>query len=103
MTKSSIMLGLGETEEDLVEAFKALREANVDLLTLGQYLAPGPGYHPVVSFPKPETFDRLAQIAKKMGFKAIASGPMVRASYRAESLVSAARGENFDLLLKVVA
>lgn len=103
MTKSSIMLGLGETEEDLVEAFKALREANVDLLTLGQYLAPGPGYHPVVSFPKPETFDRLAHIAKEMGFKAIASGPMVRSSYRAESLVAAAKGEKIDTGLKVVA
>jgi len=103
MTKSSIMLGLGETEEDLVEAFKSLREANVDLLTLGQYLSPGPGYHPVVSFPKPETFDRLAHIAKEMGFKAIASGPMVRSSYRAESLVAAAKGEKIDTGLKVVA
>ena len=103
MTKSSIMLGLGETEEDLVEAFKALREANVDLLTLGQYLAPGSGFHPVVSFPKPETFDRLAHIAKEMGFKAIASGPMVRSSYRAESLVAAAKGEKIDAGLKVVA
>jgi lipoic acid synthetase len=103
MTKSSIMLGLGETEEDLMETFKALRGANVDLLTLGQYLAPGPGYHPVVSFPKPETFDRLAHIAKKMGFKAIASGPMVRSSYRAESLVAAAKGEKIDTGLKVVA
>jgi|TARA_Y100000817_G_C16806098_1_gene521994 lipoic acid synthetase len=103
MTKSSIMLGLGETEDDLLESFEELRNADVDLLTLGQYLSPGSRYHPVISFPTPETFDRLAQIAKKMGFKAIASGPMVRSSYRAESLVSAARGENFDLLLKVVA
>ncbi len=97
------MLGLGETEDDLLESFEELRNADVDLLTLGQYLSPGSRYHPVISFPTPETFDRLAKIAKKMGFKAIASGPMVRSSYRAESLVSAARGENFDLLLKVVA
>ena len=62
------MLGLGETEEDLLSAFKELREANVDLLTLGQYLSPGPRYHPVVSFPSPETFDSLALIAKDMGF-----------------------------------
>ena len=103
MTKSSIMLGLGETEEDLIDAFKELREANVDLLTLGQYLAPGPGYHPVVSFPTPETFDRLANMAKEMGFKAIASGPMVRSSYRAESLVAAANGESIESGLKVVA
>ena len=55
-----------------------------------------------MSFPSPETFDSLAQIAKEMGFKAIASGPMVRSSYRAESLVSAAKGEAFDVELKVV-
>ena len=103
ITKTSIMLGLGETEEDLLSAFRELRDAKVDLLTLGQYLSPGPRYHPVVSFPSPETFDSLAQIAKEMGFKAIASGPMVRSSYRAESLVAAAKGETFDIELKVVA
>ena len=103
ITKSSIMLGLGETEEDIVESFEELRSAEVDLITIGQYLSPGSKYHPVISFPSPETFDRLAQIAKEMGFKAIASGPMVRSSYRAESLVSAAKGEAFDIELKVVA
>ena len=103
MTKSSIMLGLGETEEDIIETFSELRNAKVDLLTLGQYLAPGPGYLPVVSFPKPERFDKLANIAKEMGFRAIASGPMVRSSYRAESLVAAANGQAFDSELKVVA
>jgi len=103
MTKSSIMLGLGETEEDIIETFSELRNVEVDLLTLGQYLAPGPGYLPVVSFLKPESFDRLANIAKKMGFRAIASGPMVRSSYRAESLVAAANGQVFDSGLKVVA
>jgi len=103
MTKSSIMLGLGETEEDIIETFSELRNVKVDLLTLGQYLAPGPGYLPVVSFPKPESFDNLAYIAKEMGFRAIASGPMVRSSYRAESLVAAANGQTFDSELKVVA
>jgi lipoic acid synthetase len=103
MTKSSIMLGLGETEEEIIETFRELRNAKVDLLTLGQYLAPGPGYLPVVSFPKPERFDKLANIAKEMGFRAIASGPMVRSSYRAESLVAAANGQAFDSELKVVA
>jgi len=103
ITKSSIMLGLGETEEDIVESFEELRSAEVDLITIGQYLSPGSRYHPVISFPSPETFDRLAQIAKEMGFKAIASGPMVRSSYRAESLVAAAKGETFDIELKVVA
>ncbi|MCH2619625.1 MAG: lipoyl synthase [Candidatus Poseidoniia archaeon] len=103
MTKSSIMLGLGETEDDIIETFRELRNAKVDLLTLGQYLAPGPGYLPVVSFPKPERFDKLANVAKEMGFRAIASGPMVRSSYRAESLVAAANGQTFDSELKVVA
>jgi len=103
MTKSSIMLGLGETEEDIIETFSELRNVKVDLLTLGQYLAPGSGYLPVVSFPKPESFDKLANIAKEMGFRAIASGPMVRSSYRAESLVAAANGQTFDSELKVVA
>ena len=103
MTKSSIMLGLGETEEDIIESFSELRNAKVDLLTLGQYLAPGPGYLPVVSFSKPERFNKLANIAKEMGFRAIASGPMVRSSYRAESLVAAANGKTFDSELKVVA
>ena len=103
MTKSSIMLGLGETEDDIIETFRELRNAKVDLLTLGQYLAPGPGYLSVVSFPKPERFDKLANVAKEMGFRAIASGPMVRSSYRAESLVAAANGQTFDSELKVVA
>ena len=103
MTKSSIMLGLGETEEDIIEAFRELIDAKVDLLTLGQYLAPGPRFHPVVSFPEPISFDKLANIAKDMGFKAIASGPMVRSSYRAESLVAAANGQAIDSGLKVVA
>ena len=103
MTKSSIMLGLGETEEDIIETFSELRDVEVDLLTLGQYLAPGPSYLPVVSFPKPERFDKLANVAKDMGFRAIASGPMVRSSYRAESLVAAANGQTFDSELKVVA
>ena len=97
------MLGLGETEEDITSAFQELIDAKVDLLTLGQYLAPGPGYHPVVSFPEPASFDKLANLAKKMGFKAIASGPMVRSSYRAESLVAAANGNTIDSGLKVVA
>ena len=97
------MLGLGETEEDITSAFQELIDAKVDLLTLGQYLAPGPGYHPVVSFPDPSSFDKLANTAKEMGFKAIASGPMVRSSYRAESLVAAANGKAIDSGLKVVA
>ena len=67
MTKTSMMLGLGETEEEIMATFQELIAAKVDLLTLGQYLSPGPGYHPVVSFPEPGSFDRLANIAKENG------------------------------------
>ena len=64
MTKSSIMLGLGETEDDLLESFEELRNADVDLLTLGQYLSPGSRYHPVISFPTPETGVKLPRIIR---------------------------------------
>lgn len=92
-TKSSIMLGLGETEAELLSAFGALRDVGVELLTLGQYLAPGPGYYSVREFVTPEHFGALARTARELGFRAIASGPLVRSSYRAESLLAAGAGE----------
>ena len=103
VTKSSIMLGLGETEAEIHDAFSALRDVGVELLTLGQYLAPGPGYHPVREFVTPERFDALARTARELGFRAIASGPLVRSSYRAESLLAAAQGEPVTAGLQVVA
>jgi lipoic acid synthetase len=103
VTKSSIMLGLGETETEIHDAFSALRDVGVELLTLGQYLAPGPGYHPVREFVTPERFDALARTARELGFRAIASGPLVRSSYRAESLLAAAQGEPVTAGLQVVA
>ena len=103
VTKSSIMLGLGETETELDEAFRALRNVGVELLTLGQYLAPGSGYHPVREFVTPERFEDLAQQAKTLGFSAVASGPLVRSSYRAESLLAAAQGESVEAGLQVIA
>ena len=103
VTKSSIMLGMGETETELDEAFRALRNAGVELLTLGQYLAPGSGYHPVREFVTPERFEDLAQQAKTLGFRAVASGPLVRSSYRAESLLAAAQGESVEAGLQVIA
>ena len=103
VTKSSIMLGMGETETELDEAFRALRNAGVELLTLGQYLAPGSGYHPVREFVTPERFEALAQQAKTLGFRAVASGPLVRSSYRAESLLAAAQGETVEAGLQVIA
>ena len=103
VTKSSIMLGLGETEAEIHDAFSALRDVGVELLTLGQYLAPGPGYHPVREFVTPERFDALARTARELGFRAIASGPLVRSSYRAESLLAAAQSEPVTARLQVVA
>ncbi len=78
VTKSSIMLGLGETEAEIHDAFSALRDVGVELLTLGQYLAPGPGYHPVRVFVTPARFDALARTARELGFRSLASGPLVR-------------------------
>lgn len=87
-TKSSLMLGLGETEAELLTAFADLRAAGVDILTLGQYLRPtGAGRHlPVVEFVAPERFEALGEKAREMGFLYVASGPLVRSSYRAGEL-----------------
>lgn len=98
-TKSSLMVGLGETDNEVVEAMRSLRNAGVELLTLGQYLAPGrPGtrFLPVDRYVTPEQFNRWADQAYEMGFRGVASGPLVRSSYRAGRLLEAAqRGEEF--------
>src|SRR5215469_11241727 len=83
-TKSGIMLGLGETENEIVVAMEDLRAANCDILTLGQYLQPTLKHLPVVEFVAPEQFDALGRVARKMGFVHVASGPMVRSSYHAD-------------------
>ena len=83
-TKSGIMLGLGETEEEVIDAMKELRGADVDVLTLGQYLQPTSRHLPVVEFVIPEVFERLKEIGLEMGFKYVESGPLVRSSYHAE-------------------
>jgi lipoic acid synthetase len=93
-TKSSIMVGLGETDDEVVAAMQRLREADVDMLTLGQYLAPGrPGerFLPVDRFVTPEQFAEWAIAAREIGFRAVASGPLVRSSYRAGLLLTEAR------------
>lgn len=86
MTKSSLMVGLGETNADVTAALQALRSARVDLLTFGQYLAPSPAHVPVVAYPPPEQFDAWKQEALALGFRAVASGPLVRSSFRAGQL-----------------
>ena len=83
-TKSGIMLGLGETKEEVIDAMKDLREADVDILTLGQYLQPTPKHLPVVEFITPEVFDELKEIGLEIGFRYVESGPLVRSSYHAE-------------------
>jgi lipoic acid synthetase len=82
-TKSSIMLGLGESEYETIEAMRDLRSAGVDILTIGQYLQPSPRHLPVCKYIQPEEFEKLRGIAETMGFIYVASGPLVRSSYRA--------------------
>jgi len=86
LIKSSIMLGHGETEAELLETFRDLRAAGVQLLTLGQYLRPSERHRPVVEFVPPERFEELGRAAREHGFLHVASGPFVRSSYRAGEL-----------------
>jgi lipoic acid synthetase len=85
--KSGLMLGLGETDDEVFQTLEDLFAAGVRLLTLGQYLAPTREHHPVERFISPEYFDELASQAKQMGFAGVAAGPLVRSSYRADQLV----------------
>ena len=82
-TKSSIMVGLGESEEEVTQAMTHLRQAGVDFLTVGQYLRPSARHLKVVEYVKPEQFQRYREIGEELGFRYVASGPLVRSSYRA--------------------
>jgi len=82
-TKSGIMLGLGETENEIFQTMDDLREVNVQVLTMGQYLRPTPQHLPVVEYITPETFELYGDIARRKGFEFVASGPLVRSSYHA--------------------
>jgi lipoic acid synthetase len=82
-TKSSIMLGLGETREEVLEAMRDLRAAEVDIVTLGQYLRPSDWHLAVQEYVPPETFERFREAGEAMGFAYVAAGPLVRSSYRA--------------------
>jgi len=83
VTKSGIMLGLGETEPEVFQAMDDLRDHGVEVLTMGQYLRPTPQHLPVVEFIRPEVFNLYGDIARKKGFTHVASGPLVRSSYHA--------------------
>jgi lipoic acid synthetase len=89
-TKSGFMLGLGETEQEVLELLGDLREGGCDFLTIGQYLQPRPDRLPVVRFIPPEEFEEFKRIGEKMGFKAVASGPFVRSSFHAFEMFSSA-------------
>ena len=88
LTKSSLMLGLGESDEQVLAALKDLKEAEVDIVTLGQYLQPSRKALPVQSYIEPKKFDDWKVIAQKIGFFAVVAGPLVRSSYKAASLYS---------------
>jgi lipoic acid synthetase len=87
-TKSGLMLGLGETDEDLLEAMRDLRAHHCDILTLGQYLRPSPSHLPVERYVPPEEFERWRETALGLGFVEVAAGPLVRSSYRADQLAA---------------
>lgn len=83
-TKSGVMLGLGETDEEIIETMQDLRAVGVDILTLGQYLQPTPKHLPIVEFVPPERFEKYEKLGLDMGFRFVESGPLVRSSYHAE-------------------
>jgi lipoyl synthase len=83
VTKSGVMLGLGEKETELFQTMDDLREVGCEVLTMGQYLRPSPKHLPVVEYITPGQFDSYGEIARKKGFLYVASGPLVRSSYHA--------------------
>ena len=87
-TKSGLMLGLGETLDELLDVFADLRAVGCDMLTLGQYLQPTPDHLPVERFVPPEEFDEIGVLAKRLGFGMVASGPFVRSSYHAGEMAA---------------
>ncbi len=90
LSKSGLMVGLGETLEELLEAFRLLAEQDVDILTVGQYLRPSKDHLPIARFYSPEEFVVLREEAMKMGFRHVESGPLVRSSYHAHEQSQAA-------------
>ena len=82
-TKTSLMLGLGETDDEVIQTMKDLRSVDVDVVTFGQYLRPTENHLSVVEYVTPEKFDHFREIGEELGFKYVASGPLVRSSYKA--------------------
>lgn len=92
-TKSGIMLGLGETETQVLEVLSDLRLSGCDMLTMGQYLAPSAGHFPVAEYIHPDFFEKMRIKALDMGFKHVASGPLVRSSYHADNFIKEVKNE----------
>ena len=90
VTKSGMMVGLGETFDEIIDTMRDLREVNCDLMTIGQYLRPSLKHSPISKWYTPQEFEELKQEGQKLGFKHIASGPLVRSSYHADEQHSAA-------------
>jgi lipoic acid synthetase len=88
ITKSGLMVGLGETHEELIDAFGTLRESGVEVLTVGQYLRPSEQHLPIVRYWHPDEFRKLEQDALALGFRHVAAGPLVRSSYHADEHVA---------------
>ncbi|AKK03569.1 lipoyl synthase [Corynebacterium epidermidicanis] len=106
VTKSNLILGMGETVEEIQEALRDLRSAGCDIITITQYLRPGLKFHPIERWVKPEEFVEHADYARELGFTGVMSGPLVRSSYRAGRLYAqtiAARGEELPENLKHLA
>jgi lipoic acid synthetase len=91
VTKSSIMVGIGETDDEVVETMRDLRAAGVEVVTIGQYLRPTPKHAAVDRFVHPEQFDAFAREGRAMGFAFVASGPLVRSSYKAAEVFLASK------------
>ena len=92
ISKTSLMLGLGESEDELLESFNDIRSAGVDVLTLGQYMRPTINHLPVERWYSPEEFQYMKKLALDIGFKEVASGPLVRSSYRADKIAHLIKG-----------
>lgn len=92
ISKTSLMLGLGESEDELLESFNDIRSVGVDVLTLGQYMRPTINHLPVERWYSPEEFQYMKKLALDIGFKEVASGPLVRSSYRADKIAHLIKG-----------
>ena len=98
ITKSGLMVGLGETMDEVIDVMRDLRKQGCDLLTIGQYLQPSSRHYPVASFISPERFSEYKRIGMEIGFASVASSPFVRSSFRASELYACAVSKNVSLL-----